>query len=90
MGITWDYIDNHPKSNTMAVSSLSVNRSGDDAVENLEIHPGPRWFPLEEKPRLHQLWQWTTKQIQAFRTGWWLGHPSEKYERQLGWLATQY
>ena len=23
-------------------------------------------------------------------TGWWLGHPSEKYERQLGWLATQY
>ena len=22
--------------------------------------------------------------------GWWLGHPSEKYERQLGWLATQY
>ena len=24
------------------------------------------------------------------RTGWWLGHPSEKYESQLGWLATQY
>ena len=23
-------------------------------------------------------------------TGWWLGHPSEKYESQLGWLATQY
>ena len=23
-------------------------------------------------------------------SGWWLGHPSEKYERQLGWLATQY
>ena len=22
--------------------------------------------------------------------GWWLGHPSEKYESQLGWLATQY
>ena len=22
--------------------------------------------------------------------GWWLGHPSKKYERQLGWLATQY
>ena len=22
--------------------------------------------------------------------GWWLGHPSEKYERQLGWLETQY
>ena len=25
------------------------------------------------------------------QTGWWLGkNPSEKYERQLGWLATQY
>ena len=23
-------------------------------------------------------------------SGWWLGHPSEKYESQLGWLATQY
>ena len=22
--------------------------------------------------------------------GWWLGHPSEKYESQLGWLETQY
>ena len=28
--------------------------------------------------------------IQNSYTGWWLGHPSEKYERQLGWLATQY
>ena len=26
----------------------------------------------------------------ALITGWWLGHPSEKYESQLGWLATQY
>ena len=24
------------------------------------------------------------------QAGWWLGHPSEKYERHLGWLATQY
>ena len=23
-------------------------------------------------------------------TGWWLGHPSEKYESHLGWLETQY
>ena len=23
-------------------------------------------------------------------SGWWLGHPSEKYESQLGWLETQY
>ena len=23
-------------------------------------------------------------------SGWWFGHPSEKYESQLGWLATQY
>ena len=22
--------------------------------------------------------------------GWWLGHPYEKYESQLGWLETQY
>ena len=29
---------------------------------------------------------WRKKQI----SGWWLGHPSEKYESQLGWLATQY
>ena len=25
-----------------------------------------------------------------YESGWWLGHPSEKYESQLGWLATQY
>ena len=30
------------------------------------------------------------KYIQIYCSGWWLGHPSEKYERQLGWLATQY
>ena len=30
----------------------------------------------------------TTKQPkEKTKTGWWLGHPSEKYERQLGWLA---
>ena len=23
-------------------------------------------------------------------TGWWLGHPSEKYESQLGWWNSQY
>ena len=23
-------------------------------------------------------------------TGWWLGHPSEKFDSQLGWLETQY
>ena len=27
---------------------------------------------------------------QQYLSGWWLGHPSEKYESQLGWLATQY
>ena len=30
------------------------------------------------------------KSIANCKTGWWLGHPSEKYESQLGWLATQY
>ena len=25
-----------------------------------------------------------------FSAGWCLGHPSQKYESQLGWLATQY
>ena len=24
--------------------------------------------------------------IQVWLTGWWLGHPSEKYESQLGWF----
>ena len=24
------------------------------------------------------------------KSGWWLGHPSEKYERQLRWLANQF
>ena len=29
---------------------------------------------------------WKHLQISSTTTGWWLGHPSEKYERQLGWL----
>ena len=28
--------------------------------------------------------------MQQTSSGWWLGHPSEKYESQLGWLETQY
>ena len=24
------------------------------------------------------------------KTGWWLGHPSEKYESPLGWWHSQY
>ena len=27
---------------------------------------------------------------QALESGWWLGHPSEKYESQLGWWNSQY
>ena len=27
---------------------------------------------------------------QSIISGWWLGHPSEKYERQLGWWHSQY
>ena len=30
-------------------------------------------------------WKWKQDE-----TGWWLGHPSEKYESHLGWLETQY
>ena len=39
-----------------------------------------RWFSISEKIsiRLNIL------------AGWWFSHPSEKYESQLGWLATQY
>ena len=33
---------------------------------------------------------WCVAKTLPFASGWWLGHPSEKYERQLGWLATQY
>ena len=33
----------------------------------------------------------TTPQIRTcYITGWWLGHPSEKYESQLGWLFPIY
>ena len=31
----------------------------------------------------YQFWKWIC-------TGWWLGHPSEKYESQLGWLFPIY
>ena len=34
--------------------------------------------------------RWTMKILMKPITGWWLGHPSEKYASQLGWLATQY
>lgn len=65
----WDRctLVNHPKSNLphghgpMAMSSLSVNRSGDDAVENLEIRSA---FAVgrtsdvheHEKPNIGILW----------------------------------
>ena len=32
----------------------------------------------------------TQKKLRQFSTGWWLGHPSEKYESQLGWLFPIY
>ena len=39
-------------------------------------------------------WQvWVSSNLETLMerlTGWWFGHPSEKYESQLGWLATQY
>ena len=42
---------------------------------------------------LHHILWWPScfflSSIQYY-SGWWLDHPSEKYESQLGWLATQY
>ena len=32
----------------------------------------------------------THERTHRYKSGWWLGHPSEKYESQLGWLEPQY
>ena len=60
------------------------------------------WKCSEAVPRNNQSTTWLNRTsgsrwklplsilITILITGWWLGHPSEKYESQLGWLATQY
>ena len=47
----------------------------DSKSQNCPVDPSSTWDMT------------TSKQTQ---TGWWLGHPSEKYESQLGWWNSQY
>ena len=54
------------------------------------------WVKRRQKNRkFMELWLVTSitlhvHTVDQYNTGWWLGHPSEKYESQLGWLETQY
>ena len=43
---------------------------------------------MKTQPRIQLRW----KHLESIKylAGWWLGHPSEKYERQLGWLFPIY
>ena len=48
----------------------------------------PRWLSLRYRvPSATAGWLLHSRCIIS---GWWLGHPSEKYERQLGWWHSQY
>ena len=59
-----------------------------------------RWRPakalhedLRSALELNQRSSWRNGQTvyaSKMLAAWWLGHPSEKYESQLGWVATQY
>ena len=44
----------------------------------------------EECREMHRISRINQESRTSRTTGWWLGHPSEKYESQLGWLDTQY
>ena len=46
--------------------------------------------PLAINTKLHKLCIRSTERRYCIVTGWWLGHPSEKYESQLGWLFPIY
>ena len=53
---------------------LGPQSEGIPESRNATQRPWNRWYKMK-KPS---------------KTGWWLGHPSEKYERQLGWWNSQY
>ena len=48
------------------------------------------WSPARVDPLNWYIYSMGSNRIHgstwAFSSGWWLGHPSEKYESQLGWL----
>ena len=50
------------------------------------LDPSPSWIPSWGPP----FTQLTSHQKLHWYSGWWLGHPSEKYESQLGWLFPIY
>ena len=51
----------------------------------------PSWLAVHRLDRRTDGLFWTTRNHQTnpsqLRTGWWLGHPSEKYESQLGYMG---
>ena len=72
---------------------------------NLSNSPTLRSFTVQSWNDFSRLlqWSWSPLQVgvpwdppskknqpQHHTSGWWFSHPSEKYESQLGWLATQY
>ena len=54
----------------------------------IDIKLGLQRWPNGSKKSTPSTWLWYKNPKRE--AGWWLGHPSEKYERQLGCLATQY
>ena len=72
-------------------------------LKNMSSSVGMMKFPIDgttkncpnHQPATHQLWDSLRNVLDRsffsdLLAGWWLGHPSEKYERQLGWWHSQY
>ena len=50
-------------------------------MEDFQVPPLTEAMPTTSDRKVGIPWTGETSSIQS---GWWLGHPSEKYERQLG------
>ena len=75
-------ISNHPRyRDCMTIGYRQIQR---DSSSRFPQQHG-QWF-FWKSPRLQTQ---PSSQVRGV-SGWWLGHPSEKYESQLGWWDSQY
>ena len=54
------------------------------------VHRTPVGTPFLLRPNSSNSWSCPYFSSRVSLAGWWLGHPSEKYESQLGWLFPLY
>ena len=97
--IWFSYIPHSPSPNGMDFPALLDCQRGLDHPSQLDlldrsVQPSPvqnqiLGLQLDRNPQLAQ--EKTVLYLKCQNTkGWWLGHPSEKYESQLGWWHSQY